>query len=75
MDARGSHSARGVHPDRHLQAVFAPISRVAADPEIGRLFEWCKNEGVDRVPFNASRGDDFDTLRRVCVDYIRRKLQ
>jgi hypothetical protein len=59
----------------HLQAVFAPISRVAADPAIGRLFEWCKREGVDRVPFNASRGDDFDTLRRVCVDYIRGKLQ
>ncbi|MCX6635816.1 MAG: hypothetical protein NT090_12165 [Acidobacteria bacterium] len=59
----------------HLQAVFAPKSRVAADPEIGRLFEWCKSEGVDRIPFNASRGDDFDTLRRVSVDYIRGKLQ
>lgn len=59
----------------HLQAVFAPVSRVADDPEIGRLFEWCKSEGVDRVSFKTSRGDDFDTLRRVSVDYIRGKLQ
>ncbi len=58
----------------HLQAVFAPTSRAAADPEINRLFEWCKREGVDRVSFKTSRGDDFEALRRECADYIRGKL-
>ncbi|MDP3000887.1 MAG: hypothetical protein Q8N47_25615 [Bryobacterales bacterium] len=58
-----------------LQAVFAPISRVASDPEIGRLFEWCKSEGRDRISFNTARGDDFEALRRECVKYIYSKLQ
>ena len=59
----------------HLQAVFAPISRATADPEINRLFEWCKSEGVDRISFKTARGDDFEALRRECVKYIYSKLQ
>jgi hypothetical protein len=59
----------------HLQAVFAPTSRIAADPEIGRLFEWCGREGVDRVSFPISRADDFEALQRVCLEYIRARLQ
>ena len=59
----------------HLQAVFAPTSRVAADPEIGQLFEWCKREGVDHFSFPISRGDDFEALQRVCLEYIRARLQ
>ncbi len=59
----------------HLQAVFAPVGRIAADPKIGRLFEWCQRERVDRVTFNTSRGNDFETLRRECVQYIRGKFR
>jgi hypothetical protein len=59
----------------HLQAVFAPTSRIAADPEIGRLFEWCGREGVDRVSFPISRADDFEALQRVYLEYIRARLQ
>jgi len=58
-----------------LQAVFAPISRATADPEINRLFEWCKSEGVDRISFNTARADDFEALRRECVKYVYSKLQ
>ena len=76
---RWTHEVRipGQVPIRsgHLQAVFAPRSRVAADPEISRLFEWCKRERVDRVSFNTSRGDDFEALRWECVDYICARLQ
>jgi hypothetical protein len=53
----------------YLQAVFAPVSRVA-DPRIYGMLRWCEHSGVDYVPFNASRGDDFETLKRECVDYI-----
>ena len=58
----------------HLQAVFAPRTQVAADPDIESLFEWCAVEGVDRIPFDARRADDFEALQRACRDYIRRKL-
>ncbi len=58
----------------HLQAAFAPRGRIAADPAINRLFEWCEREAVDRVSFNVARRDDFEALRRACVDYIRGKL-
>lgn len=58
----------------HLQAVFAPVGKTG-DPAIGQLLEWCKKEGIDRITFHTSRGDDFETLRRECVDYIYRKLQ
>jgi hypothetical protein len=57
-----------------LQAVFAPRSRVAADPEIGDLFQWCMREGVDRILLDTPRRDDFEALRRECVAYVRRKL-
>jgi hypothetical protein len=47
----------------HLQAVFASRARVAADPDIEDLFQWCAEEGVDRIPFDAPRGDHFEALR------------
>jgi hypothetical protein len=76
---RWTHEVR--IPDRvfvrgsHLQAVFASRARVAADPEIEGLFEWCAMEGVDRIIFDTPRGNDFEALRRECLAYIRRTLQ
>lgn len=67
-------------PDRvfvrgsHLQAVFAPRARVAADERIGKLFAWCLLEGVDRIEFDTPKGNDFEALRRECLAYIRRTL-
>jgi hypothetical protein len=58
----------------HLQAVFATRARVAADPEIEGLFQWCAGESVDRVLFDTPAGNDFEALRRACLDYIRGKL-
>ena len=58
----------------HLQAVFAATARVAADPEIERLFQWCAAESVDRIKFDTPDGNDFDALRRACLNYIRGKL-
>jgi hypothetical protein len=79
---RWTHEVR--IPDRvpvrgsHLQAVFAPRMRVAADPEIESLFEWCSREGVDGIsfdtPHDAPHEDEFKALQRTCLDYIRRKL-
>ena len=75
---RWTHEVR--IPDRvpvrgsHLQAVFAPKARVAATPAVEDLFQWCATEGVDHISFDAPRGDDFETLRRECLAYIRRKL-
>ena len=60
--------------DSHLQAVFAPRSRVAADPEVEDLFQWCASEGVDHIAFDTPRRNDFEALRRECLLYIRRKL-
>jgi hypothetical protein len=57
----------------YLQAVFVPISRVA-DPSIYGMLRWCEHSGVDYVPFNAPRGDDFEALKRECVDYIARTI-
>jgi hypothetical protein len=57
-----------------LQAVFAARARVAADPEIEGLFQWCASEGVDRVFLDTPAGNDFEALRRACLDYIRGKL-
>lgn len=58
----------------HLQAVFSPRARVAADPEVEGLFQWCAREGVDRILFDSPRENDFEALRQECIDYIRRKL-
>jgi hypothetical protein len=58
----------------HLQAVFAPRARVAADSRIEALFRWCAGEDVDRIVFGAPRGNDFEALRRECLAYIRRTL-
>ena len=67
-------------PDRvfvrgsHLQAVFSPRARVAADPGVEGLFPWCAMEGVDRILFDTPRENDFEALRQECLAYIRRKL-
>lgn len=61
-------------PTGHLQAVFAPARLVAGDKAVERLFGWCHVEGVDCIPLYTCRGDDFDTLKRRCVEYIREKL-
>jgi hypothetical protein len=58
----------------HLQAVFATRARVAADPEIEGLFQWCAGESVDRIFLDTPGGTDFEALRRSCLDYIRGKL-
>ena len=77
-ERRWTHEVR--IPDRvpvrgsHLQAAFAPKARVAANPAVEDLFQWCATEGVDRISFDTPRGDDFEALRRECRDYIRRKL-
>jgi hypothetical protein len=55
----------------NLQAVFAARARVAAEPEIERLFQWREGESVDRIQFDTSAGSDFDALQRRCLDYIR----
>jgi hypothetical protein len=60
--------------DNHLQAVFAPRARVAADPEVEDLFQWCIGRGTDRILFDTPRENDFEALRRECREYIRRKL-
>jgi len=75
---RWTHEVR--IPDRvpvrgsHLQAVFAPKARVAANPAVEDLFQWCAIEGVDHISFVAPGPDDFEGLRRECLAYIRRKL-
>ena len=75
---RWTHEVR--IPDRvfvrgsHLQAVFSPRARVAADPEVEGLFQWCVREGVDRILFDTPRENDFEALRQECLAYIRRKL-
>jgi hypothetical protein len=75
---RWTHEVR--IPDRvfvrgsHLQAVFSPRARVAADPEVEGLFQWCAREGVDRILFDTPRENDFEALRQECLAYIRRQL-
>jgi hypothetical protein len=75
---RWTHEVR--IPDRvfvrgsHLQAVFATTAQVARDPAVRSLFQWCEGEGVDRVAFATPRGNDFEALRRECLDYIRQRL-
>lgn len=63
-----------VQQSSHLLAVFAPKSRVAANPQIRDLFRWCEGENVDTILFNTSRSDDFVALQRECLSYIRREL-
>jgi hypothetical protein len=58
----------------HLQAVFAPRARVAADSHIEKLFQWCVGEGVDWVVFETPSRNDFEALRNECRAYIRRTL-
>ena len=60
--------------DRHLQAVFAPRSRVAADSEVEDLFQWCVGKGTDRILFDTPHENDFEALRQECLEYIRGKL-
>ena len=58
----------------HLQAVFVARARIAA-PQIKKMLRWCELEGVDFETFDSCRADNFDTLNRVCVDYILQRLQ
>jgi len=60
--------------DRHLRAVFAPRSRVAADREVEDLFQWCVGKGTDRILFDTPHENDFEALRQECLEYIRGKL-
>ncbi|MGI8991162.1 MAG: hypothetical protein ACR2I2_16485 [Bryobacteraceae bacterium] len=75
---RWTHEVR--IPDRvflrgsHLQAAFAPKARIAADPDIESLFQWCATESVDNISFDSPRGNDFGALRRECLAYFRRKV-
>ena len=55
---------------RHLQAVFAHRSLVAANRQIEELFAWCANESVDRVAFDGPGDGDFEVLRRECISYL-----
>ncbi len=58
----------------HLQAVFAPRALAARNPSVRALFRHCKSEGVDTIPIDTPRGDDFEELQQACLAYIRRKL-
>jgi hypothetical protein len=58
----------------HLQAVFAPKSRVKSDRRIRQFFEWCLIQNVDRIEFETARGDDFEMLRKECIRYVQQKL-
>jgi hypothetical protein len=75
---RWTHEVR--IPDRvpvrgsHLQAVFAPKARVAANRAVKEFFKWCATEGVDHISFDTPRGNDFAALRQQCLAYIRHKL-
>lgn len=84
IDLTGGDRRRWTHevriPDKvfvrtpHLQAAFARTALVSSQPEVEKLFRWCELHGMDCVNFDTPRGDDFATLQRECVDYIRRKL-
>src|ERR1035437_233103 len=75
---RWTHEVR--IPDRvfvrgsHLQAVFATTAQVARGSAVRSLFQWCEGEGVDSIAFATPRGNDFEALRRECLDYIRQRL-
>ena len=58
----------------HLQAVFATTAQVAHNPPVRSLFRWCEAEGVDGIAFAAPRRNDFEALRRECLNYIRQRL-
>ena len=60
--------------DSHLQSVFAPRSRVAADREVEDLFQWCVGKGTDRILFDTPHENDFEALRQESLEYIRGKL-
>jgi len=57
---------------KHLQAAFAPLARVARDPEIERFFGWCAEEGVDHIAFDTPRGREFEALQKTCLAYVRK---
>lgn len=75
---RWTHEVRiphrvGIHGS-HLEAVFAPAARIGQDPAIEALFDWCMREGVQRIILDTPRENDFEALKRECLDYIRRRL-
>jgi hypothetical protein len=59
---------------RHLRAVFAHRALPGSNSEIEALFEWCATEDVDRVVFDGPAAGDFETLKRECISYLRKKL-
>ena len=60
--------------DGHLQAVFASRARAASDPNIRSVFEWYLTAGVDRILFDNPGEEDFEALKRECLEYIGRKI-
>ena len=58
----------------HLQAVLAARSLVGASRPVEDLFNWCANEGADTIAFDHPSGDDFEELRRQCLEYIRKQI-
>ena len=58
----------------HLQAVFARTALVGCDAAVENLCRWCDQHGMEVVTFDMPRGDDFETLQRECIAYIRQKL-
>lgn len=80
----GGDSRRWTHevriPERvfirtgHLQAVMAARSLVGASRPVEDLFKWCANEGADTIAFDHPSGDDFEELRRQCLEYIRKQI-
>jgi hypothetical protein len=58
----------------NLQAAFVRTALVGSQPDVEKLFRWCKLQGVDFVTSDTPRGDDFQALRDQCLAYIRGKL-
>ena len=58
----------------HLQAVFVPKSALENDARVRAFLHWCATQGVDRITFNAPRGEGFASLQQSCMDYIQRRL-
>lgn len=56
----------------HLQAVFVPVSLAGPNSAIAPLLSWCLSEQVDVVAYQTDELENFEVLRRVCLDYLRK---
>lgn len=57
-----------------LEAVFLRVGRSNGE-QLQRFLDHCDENGVYFVPFNASSiGEAFETMRRLCIAYLRKKL-